>query len=94
LFLTLGIIAVFAEIALLYAWVSAGFRYKKEKTLTYNPKTCVIVPCKGVEKKFKENVKAINNQDYKNYKVIFVTDSKDDPAYKTLKEMYGKDLSS
>ncbi len=92
LFLTLGIIAVFAEIAMLYAWVSAGFRYKKEKTPTYNPKTCVIVPCKGVEKNFKENVKAISNQDYKNYNVIFVTDSKDDPAYKTLKEMYGKDV--
>lgn len=90
LFLILGILAVFAETLLLYAWVSARFRNRKEKTPTYNPKTCVILPCKGVEKNFKENVKAITNQDYKNYKAIFVTDSKDDPAYKTLKEMFSK----
>lgn len=90
LFLILGMLAVFVEVSLLYAWVSARFRNKKEKAPTYNPKTCVILPCKGVEKNFKENVKAISNQDYKNYKVIFVTDSKDDPAYKTLKEMFSK----
>jgi len=90
LFLILGILAVFAETLLLHAWVSARFRNKKEKTPAYNPKTCVILPCKGVEKNFKENVKAITNQDYKNYKVIFVTDSKDDPAYKILKEMFSK----
>ena len=90
LFLTLGILAVFAELAMLYAWFSARLRYKKEKTSTYTPNTCVIVPCKGVEKNFKENVKAITNQDYNEYKVIFVTDSKDDPAYKTLKKLFGK----
>ncbi|MCK5458501.1 MAG: glycosyltransferase family 2 protein, partial [Thermoplasmatales archaeon] len=88
MFLTLGILAVFVELAMLYAWVSARLRYKKEKTPTYTPNTCVIVPCKGIEKNFIENVKAITNQDYKEYKVLFVTDSKDDPAYKTLKEMF------
>ena len=90
LFLILGILAVFAEVAMLYTWVSARFRNKKEKTPAYNPKTCIILTCKGVGKNFKENVKAISNQEYKNYKVLFVTDSKDDPAYKTLKEMFSK----
>jgi len=90
LFLTLGIISVCAEIALLYAWVLVGFRSKKEKIISYNPKTCVIVPCKGVEKNFKENLKAICNQDYKDFKILFVIDSKNDPAYKVLKEMLEK----
>ena len=90
LFLTLGILAVFAEVAMLYAWVSARLRNKKEKIPTYNPNTCVIVPCKGVEKNFKENVKAITNQDYKDYTVLFVTDTKEGPAYKVLKKMFNK----
>ena len=71
LFLILGLLAVFAEIALLYAWVSARFRFKKEKINSYNPKTCVIIPCKGIEKNFKENIKAITSQEYKNYSVKY-----------------------
>jgi len=90
LFFILGIMTVFAEIAMLYAWISASFCFKKEKTPNYTPKTCVIVPCKGVEKNFKKNVSAIYNQEYENFKVIFVLDSKDDPAYKTLKEVFNK----
>ena len=90
LFFILGIMTVSAEFSMLYAWISASFRYKKEKTPNYTPKTCVIVPCKGVGKKFKENVQAICNQDYKNFKVLFVVDSKEDPAYKTLKKVFNK----
>ena len=90
LFLILGLLAVFAEVLLLYAWISARFLNKKEKSSSYNPKACVILPCKELEQNFKENVKAIRSQEYKNYKMVFVTDSKEDPVYKTLKKMFDK----
>jgi len=90
IFLILGVIAVFGEIAYLSAWILAGIKSKKEINSSYKPKVCVIVPCKGIGENFNENVSAIYNQDYKNYKVLFVTDSKDDPAYKKLNEIFSK----
>jgi len=89
LFLAVGILSVIAECSLLIAWVSAGFRYK-QTTSRYTPKTCVIVPCKGVQKHFSENVKALCSQDFKNYKVIFVVDSKKDFAYSKLNKLFSK----
>ena len=87
--LLLGGIVVFGEISMIGAWVIARLKYKKEKNSSYTPETCVIVPCKGTDKHFMENMKAIYNQEYKNYKVIFVTDSKKDPAYLKLKDFFG-----
>lgn len=86
--LILGIIAIIGEFLLIIFWLGARWLYRKEKTYDYTPKTCVIVPCKGIDHKFKENVEAICNQNYYDYKVIFVTDSKDDPAYKFLNKFY------
>src|SRR3989344_7791705 len=55
----------------------------------YSPNATLIVPCRGVDYGFEENVKAILNQDYKSYSTIFVVDSFDDPAYKLLKKFKG-----
>ena len=87
--LILGFLAIFAENLFLAAWISVRFRFKEEKNPSYSPNTCVIVPCKGIEKKFKENVLSICDQDYENYDIIFVTDSKKDPAYPTLEKLVG-----
>jgi len=88
--LLLGILAISGEMMFIFFWISAKQISKKEKISFYAPKTCVIVPCKGVTKDFKNNIKAICNQNYKDYTIIFVTDSSTDPAYKKLKQFVNK----
>jgi len=50
----------------------------------YCPKAAVIVPCKGLEADFEENICALFAQDYRDYELIFVTESEADPAYPVL----------
>jgi ceramide glucosyltransferase len=53
----------------------------------YVPKTAVILPCKGLEPDFEENIIAYLAQDYRHYELIFVTESEDDPAHLALKRI-------
>jgi ceramide glucosyltransferase len=80
--------AICAECALLYAWVSVGYRYSENKTLNLTPRVCVIVPCKGTGKNFRENVIAITQQQYTNYHVVFIVDSAQDSAYQQLQDLF------
>jgi len=91
LLLLIGIAAILSQFLVIGLWVKAKFQYKKEKLPTYSPNTCIIVPCKETHEKFKENVQAICNQDYKEYTVVFVTDSIQDSAYKDLKKIIPND---
>ena len=83
----MGILLISGEIILIPLWFKTLKHCKKEKLPSYYPKTCIIVPCKGVEKNFRKNIQAICNQNYKKYNIVFVTDSPKDPAYKPLKDM-------
>ncbi len=55
----------------------------------YRPKVAVILPCKGLDYGFKENIEKLFRQTYKdlyknsvsNFEIIFSVASKDDPAY-------------
>ena len=47
----------------------------------------VVVPCKGVDLGFEENIRAILRQDYPNFRVVFVTAGKDDSAFPVLTEL-------
>jgi len=47
-------------------------------------KAVVILPCKGLEHDFEDNIRAYLSQDYRDYEVIFVTESEHDPAYPVL----------
>jgi len=58
-------------------------RYKK-KRLSYRPRTVLIVPCKGLDSSFQENITSFFNQDYENYLLRFVVADKADPAYARL----------
>ncbi|MDE1860037.1 MAG: glycosyltransferase family 2 protein, partial [Candidatus Micrarchaeota archaeon] len=51
----------------------------------FRPRTLIIVPCKGKDLGIEQNLKSLMNQDYKNYKVIAVVDSKKDPAIPYIK---------
>ena len=50
----------------------------------YRPKVCVILPCKGLDPGFVQNIERLLKQNYANFEVIFSVASKDDPAYKAL----------
>ena len=58
----------------------------------YLPLISVILPCKGLDPGFKDNLKKLLNQDYvkdgkAQFEVIFTVASKDDPAYKAIEEV-------
>jgi ceramide glucosyltransferase len=59
-------------------------RRRAARQTRYQPKAVVIVPCRGLEQGFEENVQAILTQDYRDYEVIFVTESESDPAHGVL----------
>ena len=82
-----GICVIFAEFFAIGLWINARLQFKKETNLTYFPKICIIIPCKDNHENFKDNVNAIINQDYKDYKIIFVTDSTEDSAYIEVKNI-------
>jgi ceramide glucosyltransferase len=65
-----------------YAWRALSVARER-----YVPKTAVIIPCKGIEPDFEENIIAYLAQDYRHYELIFVTESEADPAHLALKRI-------
>lgn len=66
-----------------------SFYRDKDSTIQeadYNPKTLVIVPIKGLDITLKENLLSLKRQNYKNYDIVAVIDSYDDPAVKVIEE--------
>jgi len=59
----------------------------EESSPRYSPQAVVIVPCKGLDLDFESNILALLEQDYPDYKVIFVTADQDDPAYSCLERL-------
>lgn len=50
------------------------------------PSVLVIFPCKGLDHKMEDNIKALKNQSYPNFSIIAVVDEIDDPAVRHLKK--------
>src|SRR3982751_6213287 len=46
----------------------------------YLPFATIVAPCKGLEDGLEQNLKALLEQDYPNFEVIFVVDANTDPA--------------
>jgi cellulose synthase/poly-beta-1,6-N-acetylglucosamine synthase-like glycosyltransferase len=61
-----------------------ALRRRPARQTRYQPKAVVIVPCRGLEHGFEENIHAILTQDYRDYEVVFVTESENDPAHGVL----------
>jgi cellulose synthase/poly-beta-1,6-N-acetylglucosamine synthase-like glycosyltransferase len=61
-----------------------ALRERMGRQTRYQPRAVVIVPCRGLELGFEENIQAILTQDYRDYEVIFVTESENDPAHGAL----------
>lgn len=83
----LGLLGVLGECYLISLWIIARRKIKKKKFSPYSPMASIIVPCKGIDHGFRENIQAFLSQQYDPYKLIFVVDSKEDPAYQTLTQM-------
>jgi ceramide glucosyltransferase len=50
----------------------------------HTPKASMILPCKGIDPGFAENVRSIIEQRYPDFEIIFVTATADDPARESL----------
>lgn len=90
------ILIILCAVVLLQSLLSLGgtlrlVRYclgrSRPGTNRYQPKAVVIVPCKGLEHDFEENIRPLFNQDYRDYEIIFVTESESDPAHAALSRM-------
>lgn len=53
----------------------------------YQPKAVVIIPCKGLEPGLEANVNAFCWQEYRDYELIFVTESEKDPAHSLIERV-------
>ena len=47
----------------------------------------VFVPCKGIDDNMENNLRAFMDQDYKNFRVTFITESNEDPAVEVIKKV-------
>src|SRR5262249_18058696 len=72
----------------LYHYVESELRFAPGN---YAPKVAVILPCKGLDQGFRENVQQLLAQDYAcgkpNFEIVFTVACKDDPAYPVLAEL-------
>lgn len=58
-------------------------RYKRPRQW-YRPRAVLIVPCKGLDSAFQQNITSFFEQDYENYLLWFVVADDSDPAYAEL----------
>lgn len=90
LFVTLAFILLLQSLAALVTalrFARYAMRTPLSRATRQMPKAAVIIPCKGIESDFEENVGAYLAQDYRHYELIFVTESTADPAYAALTRM-------
>lgn len=61
----------------------------KPKT-DFTPFVSIIAPCKGLDDGLSENLRALLEQDYPEYEVIFAVDDKNDPALQVIADIFRK----
>ncbi len=95
LFISLTLITVVAAVSQSVAY-RRMYSYVNEELLRapslYKPKVAVILPCKGLDPGFKENIEKLFGQSYEDlyrssvpkFQIIFAVASIDDPAYPLL----------
>jgi ceramide glucosyltransferase len=74
--------------------VLSNVRYARRKAErrrdTYRPSAVVIVPCKGLDSEFEQNILSFFRQHYKPYRLWFVVQDASDPAYDVLQKMIAR----
>ncbi len=84
LLLILGILNIIGIGGLIVVYLYGYLSNRHIPTKSHTGKISVIVPCKGLIPNLKNNLTAISQQSYPNFEVIFILDSKDDPAYSLI----------
>jgi len=56
----------------------------------FRPFVTVIAPCRGVERGLRENLRALIEQRFLPYEILFVVDDENDPAVAVIKDISGK----
>lgn len=51
------------------------------------PRVCVMVPCKGIEARMKQNLASLLRQNHPNFQVLFVVESFRDPAVHLIRQV-------
>ncbi|MBX9692930.1 MAG: glycosyltransferase family 2 protein [Cyanobacteria bacterium] len=55
-----------------------------KKANCFQPKASVILPCKGLDPDFDDNIRKLLDQDYPEFEIIFAVAQTSDPAYERL----------
>ncbi len=87
LLIILASIWIIGGCGMISRWLIADTRTKKRTFPSYTPVVSVVVPCKGTDHGFHENIPAFLTQEYPRYQILFVVDSKDDSAYSALGQL-------
>ena len=89
-FLVIALILIALKIALLvHVWYCYrdSQRACSKKNDDYQPQTVLIVPCKGLDINFENNIASLFSQDFDNFLLYFVVDDQSDPAYEKLQKI-------
>ena len=79
---------IFQLLFLLQTYNNHRYALKKyRKKRWYRPHTVLIVPCKGLDSAFQENIASFFHQDYENYSLWFVVAEESDLAYGELSKL-------
>lgn len=86
------LVAVAAALGLIPLLLTARMKHRLGKSectpiQSYCPPAAMILPCKGLDPGFAENVASLLHQDYPDLELLFVVAADDDPAYPALKEL-------
>lgn len=65
-------------------------RHSTRRQLEYQPKAAVLVPCRGIDLEFEENLRPLFLQNYGEYEIVFITENDQDPAYRVIAQMIEK----
>jgi len=65
-------------------WRYAIKAFGSPRPSRYAPKVLLIVPCRGLDKAFRNNIRSLLSQDYPDYVLWFVVRDQADPAYAEL----------
>lgn len=88
LLILLILLVIQGMVSLLEGWRYLAFvrRALAEPMGVFAPKAAVILPCKGAEAGLAENLRALFEQDYGDYELIFVVASEDDAALPVIRQ--------
>jgi len=79
-----AILSQLPVVALTYSNYRYALQKYKKKRQWQMSRAALIVPCRGLDSEFRENIASFFNQDYENYLLWFVVADRSDPAYDEL----------